>query len=130
MLKKYKGLPFTRKMMEEMFEQTMAIPYKRYHGMMTKVITHLFRYECVLFCYLWRDGAVPIKGKLRGEEAAHILQLFEEALDRRGIKWDCCKCKTPYGRSQDDFRYKFTGLRLIPDGIRVSLLFPSNVNKI
>jgi hypothetical protein len=109
-----------------MFQEIVAIRYKRYKGMMTKNVTHLFRHECLMLCYLWKDGVLPPKDKLRGKEADRILGLFEYALDQHDVKWKLFDCKSRFNVQNDDYRYTFTGFRLLPAGMRLALMFPSN----
>ena len=120
---------FTKEKMQEMSNQIFATPRKWYRGTRTWNIKHLLRYECLMIWYLWLYDTVPTLAILNSIDIGRILRLFRGELDRRGIKWKQLECKSRYNTAHDSIRFEFSGLRLLPSGIKLLLRIPTKIPK-
>ena len=120
---------FTRTRMRRMLNQIAATPRKWYHGTRTFSIKHLFRYECIVLCYLWLYGTVPTLKTLNNMDKGRLMKLFIDELNRRGIKSKHLKCNSRYNVSRDSCRYEFSRFRMFFCGVKLLDRIPTKIDK-
>jgi hypothetical protein len=115
---------------ETFFKAVVFLPKGKWAGKERPVIHKLFPCDIITMACSWYVHFYGVKIDMNMNEE-RFLARFEAALDREGIHCERADSKTAYNRSQGDYRYKFSSLRLTKIGyeLYLELFYESGLEK-